>query len=151
MASTSYPPVSFHFQVRIDKGDQSIDTSWQEVSGLSAELTTESLVSGGENSFVYELPVGTKYPHLVLKRGSPISRGSSLIQWVLNALLHFKFERCNVVVSLLDGEHAPIMTWNFKDAYPVKWSFSDMKSIDNAIMIETLELVHQGSAETFGK
>jgi len=146
MATTYYPPAVFHFSVRISKGDQGIDTSWQEVSGLSAELTTEDLVEGGVNTFVYKLPVGTRYGNLVLKRGAPLDRNSDLINWINNAVVNFDFELCSILVMLLDGDHKPIMRWNFHKAYPVKWNFTDLKSTENAIMIESIEFVHQGDS-----
>jgi phage tail-like protein len=144
MPANYYPPVAFHFSVSIKKGDQSIDSSWQEVSGLSAEVVTEDLVEGGQNLFVYKLAVGTRYPALVLKRGAPINRGSPLIAWINDAVVNFKFDLCSILVTLLNENHQPLMTWNFDKAYPVKWNFSDLKSTDSAVVIESIEFVHQG-------
>ena len=144
MPDTTYPPVGFHFSVRIDKGDQSIDSSWQEVSGLTAELKTEDLIEGGQNTFTYKLPVGTTYPNLVLKRGAAYVRTSTLLDWVNNAIANFQFELCNILVTLLDENSQPLMNWNFYNCYPVKWAFSDMKAMEGAVFIETIEFVHQG-------
>ena len=41
---------------------------FQDVSGLSFEIETETFVEGGENRFEYKLPKRIKYPNLVLKR-----------------------------------------------------------------------------------
>jgi len=143
--TTNYPPVAFSFSVRISTGSDSTDSSWQEVSGLSAEMRTEDLIAGGENSFIYKLPVGTSYVPLVLKRGSPLARGSSLITWINNSILNFTIVPSTVTIILLGPNNTPLMKWDFKNAYPVKWSFSELKSMENSIMIESLELVHQGS------
>lgn len=153
MATTTadYPPVAFSFSVHIKAGSDSVDSSWQEVSGLSAEMRTEDLIAGCENSFIYKLPVGTSWGPLVLKRGAPVPRGSKLISWITDAILNFKFDPCFITITLLGPGQTPLMKWDFKYAYPVKWSFTELKSMENAIMIESLELVHQGSqGVTFG-
>ena len=51
--TTYYPPVGFFFRVefRDIPGLKNQDSFFQEVSGLSRELETESVKSGGENRF----------------------------------------------------------------------------------------------------
>jgi phage tail-like protein len=34
--------------------------------------------------------------------------------------------------------------WNFVDAYPVKWTGSELRAKDNTIAFETIELAHHG-------
>jgi phage tail-like protein len=54
----SYPPVSFHYIVTFNGiGDKTIDTQFQSVSGLSAEMETEPVKEGGENRFTH--PAGS--------------------------------------------------------------------------------------------
>ena len=36
------------------------------------------------------------------------------------------------------------MWWDFKQAYPVKWSGPDLKADSPAVAVETIELVHRG-------
>ncbi|MND04122.1 T4-like virus tail tube protein gp19 [compost metagenome] len=45
---------------------------------------------------------------------------------------------------LLDGEGNDKIRWDVRDALPIKWSGSELKSDGNTVMIETLELVHHG-------
>ena len=45
-----------------------------------------------------------------------------------------------VMVALLNEEHEPLLAFNFARAYPVKWTVSDFKAQDNAIVVESLEL-----------
>ena len=150
-----YPSVGFHFLVRfegIGKGvsigpvsvsTADIDTRWTEVSGLSAELTTEELIEGGENRFVHKLPQRAKYPNLVLKRGYFSSVPSPLITWVNDAVVNFDIKPCQVQVILLNDMHTPAQIWSFTNAYPVKISMSDLKAMDNSFLIENLELTYQ--------
>ncbi len=140
----TYPLAGFHFRVNFMGSPMGIDTMFQEVSGLSAELTVEELVEGGENRYVHKLPSKVQFPNLVLKRAMyPVP--SALIAWAEMAIYHFRFTPLPVLVSLLNEQHLPVKNWCFFDAYPVKLHVSDLKAQDNALMIETLELVYKYS------
>jgi len=135
-----YPPTGFHFRVEFKFTDQRAksEISFQEVSGLNKEMTTEEFTEGGENRFVYRFPKGTKYSNLVLKRG--MKPDSKIIEWVRNSVDNFDFQPLDVTVTLLNQEHNPLVAWEFVKCWPVKWSTSDLKAQENAIVIETLEL-----------
>lgn len=137
-----YPPVGFHFRVEfILDGTVESDTRFQEVSGLSAELGLEEVVEGGENRFSHRLPTRAKYANLTLKRG--LLSESGLIDWCKNAIENFDFTPATVNVTLLNESHEPVAdTLSFIRAWPVKWSVSDFKAQDNALVIETLELAY---------
>ena len=49
----------------------------------------------------------------------------------------------NVDVKLLNEEHQPLMTWHLVNAYPTKWSASDLNATSSAIVVETLQLFYQ--------
>jgi len=135
-----YPPVGFHFKVEftnISKNDE--DTRFQSVTGLSVEFDTEPFKEGGENRFEHVLPVRTKYPDLVLKRGF-LTKDSKIFEWCVKAFQDREFTPANVLVTLLNENHAPLKTWNIVNAWPKKWSVSDFNAETNAIVIETLEL-----------
>lgn len=137
-----YPPVGFHFRVEfqgIESGDS--DNRFQEVSGLTAEVGIEELQAGGENRFTYKLPTRAKYNNLILKRG--MLKDSKLISWFTSAIEDFEFKLADVNVYLLNEKHEVISAWIFMQAYPVKWIISDLKAMDNSLVIETIELVYQ--------
>ncbi len=134
-------PVVFHFKVEFGPTSDDQDNRFQEVTGLSGELTTEEFREGGLNEYAHRLPTGAKYGNLVLKRG--FIADSSLGTWVQDAVEKFKFEPKDVLVTLLNEEHDPLASWNFLGAYPVKWSMADLKAQDNALAIESLELVYR--------
>jgi phage tail-like protein len=136
-----YPPVGFHFKVEFAGISKDADTRFQEVSGLSAEITTEELSVGGENRFSYRLPVKSKYSNLILKRGMLLD--SSLISWFRDAIENFEFSPKDVNVFLLNEQHQPAVSWIFLQAYPIKWVVSDLRSQDSALVIETIELAYQ--------
>lgn len=137
-----YPPVAFRFQVDfVLDGTSVLDTRFQEVSGLSAELPVETVKEGGENRFAHRLPGPAKFPNLVLKRG--LVTDSRLISWFHEAVKSLEIEPADVNVFLLDEKSEPLMTWNFIRAWPTKWSVSNLNAQNNAIMIDTLELAYQ--------
>lgn len=148
---TRYPPVSFFFNVSfIDAEFKSdlVETSFQNITGLSVDMQTETLKEGGENRFEHILPTRTKYTPLVLKRG--LVTDSKMRKWCMEALVDFDFKPKNLSVNLLHlkqsndqesaAESTPLMTWNVINAWPKKWSVSDFNAEQNAIAIETLEL-----------
>lgn len=142
------PPVGYHFRVEFSfLSGVTNDTLFQEVMGLGAEVTTEELVEGGENRFTHRLPVRAKYGNLVLKRG--LFTDSELLGWVRNAIENLEvvpgeFEPATVTVTLLDESAEPLHgTYSFNRAWPVKWSISDLKASDNAIVVESMELSYQ--------
>jgi phage tail-like protein len=144
-----YPPIGFHFKVELAgvSGMGDSEQRFQEVSGLSFEIETETLRSGGENRFEYKLPKRAKYPNLVLKRG--MLPGTAFLDWFNSAMntyftvLVYDFKPADITVTLMDEADAAVAVWNVKQAYPVKWTVSDLKAMDNAIMIETIELAYQ--------
>lgn len=136
-----YPPVGFHFRVDfVGLASGTVDSRFQEVSGLAAELTVEELAEGGENRFAHRLPGRAKYGNLVLRRG--MLTDSALRGWCEDAILHFQFQPVTVNVTLLNEEHEPLAAWRFERAWPVKWALSDFKAQENAIVVETLELAY---------
>ena len=143
--AASYPPVSFHFQVKFidEKGawDFDSDFRFQSVSGLDASLETSSFAEGGENRFTHALPTRARYPNLILKRG--LITDSLLIDWCEDAIIYLNIYPLNVDIGLLDDSHQPLIIWTAVHAYPVRWSISEFNAEQNQLAIETLELKYQ--------
>lgn len=139
--TTSHPPIGFHFSVEFPNvSTDSKDQQFQSVTGLTVDIDTEEIAEGGENRFKHKVPVRTKYPNLVLKRG--LLTDSKVIKWVRDAMENFKFKPTNIIVKLLNEKHEPLLTWNIVHAYPVKWSVSDFNAEESKLVIETLELTY---------
>jgi phage tail-like protein len=136
---SSYP-VGFYFALSFPGAD----AAFQEVSGLTREVTVEEVVSGGENRFKYRLPTASASQNLVLKRAI-VPSGSSLIQWCSDCIddgFANVIKTQDVTVSLLDSTGKVCVKWTFHKAYPVKYSVSDLKSQDNSLLIESIELAY---------
>jgi phage tail-like protein len=144
MSKFEYPPVGFRFRVNIDSMSDN-DASFAEVSGISAEVTTEEITEGGENRFKHRLPLHVSYSPLVLKRGTATSN-SDLIKWVYNTIeqgFAVPIIPKDLVVHLLDEENNPLLSWRFEGAYPIKYELSGLKSDANQLSIETIELSYK--------
>ena len=135
--ATVYPPVGFRFKL-VYKGK---DYAFQEISGISSKLEYDLVGSGGENRFKYRLPTVAKYEDLVLKRGLA-PKDSALAKWcheTITADFKLWISTSDLSVSLLSEEGSPLMSWSFKNAYPVGWKIGELNSQENKIAIEHME------------
>ncbi|MBM3235943.1 phage tail protein [Candidatus Poribacteria bacterium] len=137
-AGRNDPYLSYRFRIEIDG---IISGGFAECSGIQAETEYEEYREGGVNDYVHRLPKVTKYPNLTFKRG--ITDSEKLWDWYQNVVMG-KIERKNGAIILLDSEGNEKWRWNFKGAYPVKWTGPDLKADSNAVAFETLELTHTG-------
>lgn len=133
-----FPPLGFHFSVEFSKFKS--EYQFQSVSGLNIDLETEEIGEGGENRFKHKLPVKTKYPNLVLKRG--LLTDSEIVKWCLKGSANLSIEPTNLMVMLLDENHNALLTWKIIHAYPVKWNIADFNAEESKLVIETIELAY---------
>ncbi len=134
------PYRSFVFSVAIDNITVA---EFSEVTGLNGEVEVEERREGGNNMFMEKFPKMTKYGNLVLKRG--VTHSLDLYKWYDDVTKRI-FKKHNVTVTL--EETAPngkkIKSWSIQNALPVKWSSSDLNAQGNNILVESIELVHEG-------
>lgn len=135
-----YPPSAFYFKVVFGNRANSPDSSFQDVSGISSEMSTEEVPEGGENRFVHKLPTAIKHPNLELKRGIAPST-SPLVVWcqsVMERGFIEKIEPQTIRVYLLDEKAQPLRGWVFVNAFPVKWEVDGFNSTKNEVAIEKI-------------
>ena len=137
--ANEYPIPKFHFQV--EWGGSKI--GFTEVSGLDVEREVIEYRDGSSKEYSkLKMPGLTKFSNLTLKRGS-FKKDNDFYQWWVSNKLE-TVERRDITISLLNEEHTPIITWKVKNAWPSKIQPTDLKSDDNSIAIETMEIVHEG-------
>ncbi|MCK6587049.1 MAG: phage tail protein [Polyangiaceae bacterium] len=115
-----------------------VDIRFQKVKGLSLTVRTTPVTEGGQNIYTQQLPVAVEHGNLVLERGMVI--GSPLIIEFNATMSLFQFTPSNVIVMLFNEESIPIASWLFMNAFPVRWSLSDLDATEKSILIDTLEL-----------
>jgi phage tail-like protein len=135
----NYPLPKFHF--RVEWGGAKIGFS--EVSGLSVETDVVEYRDGSSPEFhKIKMPGMQKFGNITMKRG--IFQGDNdFFKWWNTVALN-KIERRDVTISLLNENHEPVVVWKVKNAWPSKVQSTDLKSDDNGVAIETIELVHEG-------
>lgn len=149
LGERSDPYQVFNFLIEIEG---ILTGGFSECSGLQVETETEQYPEGGVNDYVHHFIGRTKYPPLILKHGLTQIPGLWLwYQEVAQGINQGKFERHNGTIFLLDKKRIPVMWWNFKDAFPYKWTGPEFRAESNSVAFETVELVHRGlSRPTLG-
>ncbi|MCH7736961.1 MAG: phage tail protein [Chloroflexi bacterium] len=142
LTGSDYPPSAFYFKVGFALTLGMSDTSFRDVSGIGSEIETESVVEGGENRYVHQLPKGVKHPKLTLKRGIA-QMTSPLVRWcrnVLDADFIAPIVPQLMFVYLMNESQLPIRGWSFANAYPVNWEIEEFGSTKNEVAIEKIDL-----------
>lgn len=135
----TYPLPSFHFQV--EWGEDTIGFS--EVSGLGVETQVIEYRDGASPVYsTQKMPGIQKYGNITLKRGV-IEGNNAYFDWWKTAQLN-KIERRDIIISLLNENHEPVMTWKVRNAWPTKIDGPGLKADGNEVAIESLELAHEG-------
>jgi phage tail-like protein len=134
-----YPLPKSHFQV--EWGGTKI--GFTEVTGL--EVTTEKIEyrDGASKEFTkLRMPGMQTYGDLTLKRGT-FAGDNEFYEWWNSVSLN-TIERRDITISLLNEEHAPVVVWKVKNAWPTKVTSTDLNASSNEVAIETLVLTHEG-------
>ena len=135
----AYPETVFHFQVDIG-GDSA---AFSEVTGLNIEAQVIEYRDGLSPEFsMIKMPGIKKFGNITLKRG--VMRTNNEFYGWLNTISLNQVERRDVVISLLNEDHEPTMTWKVRNAWPTKLTSPDLKASGNEVAIEQIELAHEG-------
>ena len=115
--------------------------AFSDCTGLVIETELQAYKEGGNNEFTHQFASGTKYTNLTLRHGLTLIDGLWL--WHQD-VVQGKIERRNGTIYLLDKFKGPVLWWDFKGAYPVKWTGPDLKADSAAVAFESVELTHRG-------
>ncbi len=109
----------------------------------SLQVDVEKIQEGGQNAYIHQLPVRVNVGTVTLRHG--LTRDMSLLNWYLD-VMKGDLEKAyrQVTVVLVDSTTIPVVIWNFRNAYPVKWSGPSLKSDSSEIAIEEIEFVYHG-------
>lgn len=130
----------FRFEVKIDDVYSAI---FSECTLPSLQVETVDVKEGGQNTFTHKLPVRVNVGTVKLKHG--LTKDIQLLNWYMLVLQGKITEATRqVTVIMNDTLGQPVSIWSFTDAYPIKWTGPTLKTGDNSVAIEELELVHHG-------
>jgi phage tail-like protein len=137
--ATQYPLPKFHF--RVEWGGERL--GFTEVTGLDVQVEAIEYREGSSPEYSkIKMPGMQKFSNITLKRGS-VAGDSDFYKWV-NTISLNQAERRDVIISLLNETHSPVLSWKVKNTFPIKLQASDLKADGNEVAIETLELAHEG-------
>lgn len=136
---TLYPLPVFHFTVQW--GGTRIGFS--EISGLTQENQAIEYRDGSfpEYSSI-KMPGLRKFANIVAKRGI-VKADNEFFIWLSTVKLN-TVERRDLIISLLDENHRPVMVWKAHNAFPVKVEGPGLKASGNEVAIESIEIAHEG-------
>ena len=130
--------IGVFFKVSIDEIDLGTFTS---CDGLSLEVQTEDREEGGNNGFVWKLPVRIKYSNIKLTR--PLGPDSGKVaKWFAGMANGVK--RTTAEISALTPDGKPLVGWKLNDVIPVKWQGPSFSAESPKVATETLEIAHHG-------
>jgi len=135
--SRSDPYGTFSFLLDIDEITVG---GFSEVSGLTIETEVETVREGGVNDRVYQLPKGTKYSDITLKRG--LTDTFALSDWYEDVISGI-VEKKSFSIHLLDGLGARVRSWHVFEAYPKKWTGPALNAGSSAVATESLVISYQ--------
>ncbi len=127
-----------------------------ECSGLGARRNVETVHEGGVNDHAHILPGTMEYSNVTLKRGMSLS--NALWDWFQAGQYDFAVQRQSITIYQYSPEadatrgtaasagdtSGAVKAWSLKGAFPVSWKLSDMNSASSNLVIESLEIAHEG-------
>lgn len=96
---------------------------------------------GADRGAARKLPGRVSYGNVVLRRG--LTGGTELYDW-WRAVRDGQLDRRDVSIVLLNEAREPVATWQLRDAWPTRLAFGRLDGRGNEVLIETLELAHEG-------
>ena len=133
------PYANFNFTVDIGGGDE---LGFSEAELPAGELEVIEYREGAERTNASrKLPGRVSYPNVVLRRG--LAGRLELFDW-WKAARDGQVDRRTVRVTLLDEARAPVQSWTLRNAWPAKLHFSELNARGYEVVIESLELAHEG-------
>jgi phage tail-like protein len=136
--------LTHQFDIEIDNV---VAGSFQEVSGLSAQMEVTEIKEGGLNTHAHKVVVRASYGDITLKRG--FVNNPFLFAWTQAIALSTWTPRLNgaIVMWAYDPDDPDdvigskeIARWNFFRAFPSKWDGPTFNSNSSAIAVEAITL-----------
>jgi phage tail-like protein len=135
----TYPLPAYHFTVQWG-GDR---VGFMEVKGLDILIEAIEYIDGSspEHSKI-KMPGLRKFTNVTLKRGI-VKGDNDFFKWI-STIQGSTVERRDVIICLLDENHAPAVVWKLHNAFPIRYSGPIFLSSDSETAVEELELAHEG-------
>ena len=126
-------PLQFRFSVDIE--GFAANLPFLEVTGLDTEAQVIDYRGG-------KLPGIVKSGNVTLKRGL-CPKDEKLWEWFEQTNLN-PIARRAITIRLLDEDAIPTTVWTLSNAWPVRFTGTDLKSDGDEVAVESIEMAHEG-------
>ena len=141
MADRVDPYRSYRF--RVDLSGTASASAFSEVTVPETTVDNVEYREGTDPTHVRQLSGLTKYGNITLKRG--VTDSMDLTTWFKTITdKGAEGNRQNLTITLIDEAGADKTAWNVTNAWPTKLETGGFNATGNEVLIETLELVHEG-------
>lgn len=138
------PYRNFRFKIEID-GIQT--ASFAEATVPESTTDPVEYREGTDLPSQRKLSGLTKYGNITLKKG--LTDSMELYQWrKLVEQSGAKKARKNISIVLIDEDGTDKARWDIVEAWPTKYDPSDLSAKGNEVLVEVLEIVHEGIKRT---
>jgi phage tail-like protein len=136
-------PLQFRFSVDIE--GVAANLAFLEVTGLDTEAQIIDYRPGNSKAFpTARLPGIVKSGNVTLKKGV-CPNDEKMWEWFEQTNLN-PIARRAITIRLLDEDANPTMVWTLTNAWPVRFTGTDLKSDSKEVGVESIEIAHQGVA-----
>ncbi len=133
---STYPLPVYNYRVRI--GESTLGFS--EVTGLSLQYEPITYKHGLSWKEGAEYMPGMKQPlRITLKRGI-VEKKNDLLAWI-GTVRQNKVEKRDVVIDLCDETGVSVLTWQLRQAVPLKLDAPALNAASGEVAIESLEIM----------
>ena len=140
MANNNYPLTGFHFSVKWSDDDENV--CFSDVSGLNVSSKVIEYRNGADKEYTtFKMPGLKTYGNVTLKRGT-MKADNGFYTWI-SEIKNNTVTRRDIIISLLDEEHKPVVVWNLKNAFPAKYTPGDLSASKGEVLVESLELAYE--------
>lgn len=131
-----WPPAKFYFTVTGIPGDP----VFREVTGLEAEVIEYR--HGNEPSFYpIKWPGLGRVGNVTMKNGTFVN-DKKLWTWFKSISMN-TVARSTITIQLMDNDAKARYQWVLNNAFPTKFSGTDLKSDGNEVAIESIEIAYE--------
>jgi len=136
--NTTWPLSKFYFQVTGIPGNP----IFQEVTGLESEVQVIEYRAGNSKNFsTVKMPGLSKVGNVTMKKGIFVT-DAALWTWFTQISMN-TIQRATITIQLLDNSGNPQYQWILNNAFPTKFSGTDLKSDGNEVAVESIEIAYE--------
>lgn len=121
---------------------------FKEVSGLQVQMVPESIIEGGQNAYVHQVPTRMTYSNIVFKRG--LTDSDAMYEWFLEtsgetfASKGNKLTRRTGAIVAVTYAGKWLREWALEGLFPIRWKGPDFGAGSEQTLEEELEIAHHG-------